>query len=146
MSSSAAPFIEAAREHGFDAAASEAALAAVVVRLTEGGVAAGRLYCFRNAGGAGDGSANPAALARPRLLLAFSSADAALGFAQGRGLGRSPRLVTLSLAQALATMLQRPAIGVLLVAMDEPAERSGLPPGVRVERDELLRLLAGELR
>lgn len=145
MSSSAAPLIAAAREHGFDAVASEAALAAVVVRLAERGVVAGRLYCFRSAGGAGEGAANPAAPARPRLLLAFPSADAALGFAQRRGLGRSPRLVTLSLAQALATLLQRPAIGAMLVAVDELADGPGLPPGVRVERDELLRLLAGEL-
>jgi hypothetical protein len=143
-------FVGAALRQGFSAEAAEAALAAVEGRLAEGGIAARRLFCFRTAGpptgAAGAGGGDPAA--RPRLLLAFADPDDALGFTQRRGLGASPRLTALTLGQALATLLERPAIGALLVAGgDEPpdarAAAQGLPGGVRVERAELLALLAG---
>jgi hypothetical protein len=139
----AEPLIEAARAQGFAEDAAEAALATFQARLAAQGLTAARLYCFRTGGG-GSGGDTPTPPARLRLLLAFSSADAALSFAQRKGLGRSPRLITLSPAQALAALLQRPAIGALLVADDAAAEHSDLPLGVRLERAELLALLGKE--
>jgi len=137
-------FIAAARRHGYSDAAAEAALAATRARLAERGLTARRLYCFRSGEpAAGEADAPDAAPTRPRLLLAFQSADDALGFAQRRGLGTAPRLVTLSLAQALATLVQRPHIGALLVADDGPPDQRGLPSGLRVERAALIELLAG---
>ena len=83
--------------------------------------------------------------ARPRLLLAFQSADTALSFAQGAGLGNSPRLIALSLSQALAALIQRNTISALLIAAeDDPAiTPHGLPSGLRIERATLIELLAG---
>ncbi|MFQ3664184.1 MAG: hypothetical protein SNJ69_17550 [Chloroflexaceae bacterium] len=135
-------FIAVARAQGFSAEAAEAALAALHARLAHRGVQARRFYGYRTAGGASGATEGGAAAQRPRLLLLFQSADAALGFAQRNRLGRSPRLVALSLAQALAALLRHPAIHALLIA-DEPAEESwqGLPPGLRLEREEFIDLL-----
>lgn len=138
------PFITVAHRQGFSAAAAAAALTTVRRRLAEHCLAE-HFYVYRTAesGLAGAHAGNEAAR-RPRLLLAFQSADAALSFAQHYGLGRSPRLIALSLPQALAVLLQRPNISALLIA-DEPAEAlpSGLPPGLRLARDTLLDLLNG---
>jgi hypothetical protein len=137
-------FIGVALQHGFSEGAAREALAAVAARLAGRGLTARRLFCFRSpAGGPGGGDGAAAPPARPRLLLAFQSADAALGFAQRSGLGAAPRLVTLSLEQALAALVQRPALGALLIAADEDADARGLPAGLRIERATLLELLAG---
>ncbi|MCS6881053.1 MAG: hypothetical protein RMK84_01800 [Oscillochloridaceae bacterium] len=135
-------FIEVARAHGFSAEAAAAALATLQARLAERGVQTRRFYGYRTTGGASGASEGGREAPRPRLLLVFPSADAALGFAQRHRLGRSPRLVALSLSQALAALLQRPAIQALLIA-DEQAEEAapGLPPGLRLERKALLDLL-----
>lgn len=136
-------FAKLAQQQGFSAESASLALAAVEARLAERGTHARRFYIYRIAGGgAGVGSASDR-MARPRLLLAFPSADAALGFAQRSGLPPAPRLIALSLAQLLAAMIQRPALGALLLAddRDEPMAR-GLPDGLRFERDALLALLA----
>lgn len=141
------PFITIALQHGYSEEAAEAALVAVRGRLDEAGAGGRRLYIFRTGdGGAGGGDgASGEAPSRTRLLLAFQSADAALAFAQRAGLGAAPRLVSLSLSQALAAIVQRPAIGALLVAdeADPPISQAGLPRGTRIERAALLELLAG---
>lgn len=139
-------FVGVARRHGYSVAAAQAALAAVRARLSEGGVVARRFYIFRTgAGGVGGEPAPGESTGRQRLLLAFQSADAALAFAQGAGFGASPRLVTLTIGQLLAAMVQRPAIAALLVAHegDAPARPGQLPPGTRIERAALIELLAG---
>lgn len=140
-------FITSALQQGYSAAAAEAALAAVSGRLRAAGVGGRRLYIFRTGeGGAGGGEgAAGEAPSRPRMLLAFQSADAALAFAQRAGLGVAPRLVSLTLGQALAAIVQRPALAALLVADEAgaPAPQAGLPPGTRIERAALLELLAG---
>lgn len=139
-------FSTIAQQHGFSGAAASAALAAIEGRLAGQGVATRRLLFFRSGAASATGAAGPSGAApqRPRLLLAFRSADAALAFAQRSGIGSAPRLVTLSLAQALAVLLQRPEIGALLIADDEgPRGPDGLPPGIRVGRDGLIELLAG---
>jgi hypothetical protein len=135
-------FIDVARAQGFRAEAAEAALAALRARLAARGVQTQRFYGYRTAGDASGTAAGGGAAQRLRLLLVFQSADAALGFAQRNRLGRSPRLVALSLSQALAALLQRPAIQALLIA-DEPVEDAspGLPPGLRLEREALIDLL-----
>lgn len=140
-------FIGVARQQGYSAEAAHAALGAVRARLRAAGVAAQRFYIYRTGdggvGGGEGGAGEPAG--RVRLLLAFQSADEALAYAQGSGLGASPRLIGLTLSQALAAMIQRPAIGALLVA-DEgggPAAPGTLPAGTRIERAALIELLVG---
>jgi hypothetical protein len=136
-------FIGVAQQHGFGEAAAQGALATVAGWLVEHGLTARRLFCFRSGGraaGADDGAAQPPA--RPRLVLAFQSADAALSFAQRSGLGAAPRLVSLSLEQALSALVQRPALGALLLADDSETIVRGLPAGLRIERAALLELLA----
>jgi hypothetical protein len=138
------PFIAVAQQHGYGEAAARETLATIAGRLAEHRLTARRLFCFRSggAGAGGDGASAPPP-ARPRLLLAFQSADAALGFAQRSGLGAAPRLVSLSLEQALAALVQRPALGALLIADDSETTLRGLPAGLRIERAALIELLAG---
>ncbi|NTV62905.1 MAG: hypothetical protein HGA65_05125 [Oscillochloris sp.] len=132
-------FMAIAGQAGFRPEAAAAAMAWARERLTESEQLTQPLYVFRSAGSAGAGGAAQVAPARPRVLLAFRSADAALGFAQASGLGRSPRLAALGLGHLLAALIQRPAIGTLLVASDiENTFRAGLPDGSRIERAELL--------
>jgi hypothetical protein len=128
-------FVELARQAGYRPEAAQAALAWAVGTLAVDG----QLYIFRSAGpGASAGGAG-AAPTRPRLLLAFRSADAALVFAQRAGLGRAPQVAGLSLSRLLGVLVQRPAIAALLVAVDsdEPL-RGGLPPGPQIARAALL--------
>lgn len=140
-------FIGIARQQGYSPGAAQAAFAAVRARLSAAGVVAQRFYIYRTGDGGvggGDGAAIPSPSERPRLLLAFQSADDALAFAQGGGLGASPRLASLTLSQALAVLIQRPAIGAILIAdeSDGPARPGRLPSGTRIERDALVDLLA----
>jgi len=140
-------FVSAARDQGYSVHAAQAALAAVLARLAEHGITVRRFYIYRTGEGAmGGGEATASETsARPRLLLAFQSADTALSFAQGAGLGNSPRLIALSLSQALAALIQRNTISALLIAAeDDPAiTPTGLPSGLRIERATLIELLAG---
>lgn len=133
-------FIELARQLGHDPAEARAALEWARARLAAAGLARARYYVYRSGGTSGGGAGTSA---RPRLLLAFPSADAALGFAQSQRLGAAPRLAGLSLGQALAACLQRPAIGALYFADESQAAAHALPGGVRIERAELLGRLAG---
>lgn len=98
-------------------------------------------YVFWTAGG---GAGAPGA-GRSRTLVAFPSPDAALAFAQRHRLARppeAPRLRRLGLTQLLTAMLRAPAIGALLLADEtDDAPDAGLPPGLRLDRDELLRRL-----
>lgn len=140
-------FIGVAQQQGYSAQAAQAALEAVRARLAEGGVAGERFYVYRTGDsgvGGGEGSSGETP-SRARLLLAFQSADSALAFAQSVGLGASPRLIALSLSQALAALIQRPAIAALLIAAEdaEPAAANTLPHGLRLERATLIDLLAG---
>jgi hypothetical protein len=82
----------------------------------------------------------------PRLLLAFLSADAAVSFAQRTGLARSPRLLTLSPARALAIFLQQPGLSALHIAYDDLAAPDGLPVGWRLSRAEVLAMFAIDSR
>jgi hypothetical protein len=139
-------FIGVAQQQGFSAGAASSALAAVVDMLLErGGPVPASFFIYRvgtgeadvTSGGAGGGSG------RVRTLLAFRSADSALVFSQRVGLGAAPRLLSLSLAQLLAVLIQRPTIGTLIFAdeIDATLGSSSLPPGLRLERSALLALL-----
>jgi hypothetical protein len=108
-----------------------------------GASAGGRFYLYRTAGGGMGGGAGEHASGRERIVLAFPSADDALGFAQHYGLGAAPRLLTLSLPQLLAVLIQRPSIRAVLIAAEhECLQPDGLPPGLRIERATLLAELA----
>lgn len=128
-----------------DFAASHSASVAAARDLIEAlRAAAGvdQLYIFWNSKRQGGGAS--AGDSRPRTLLAFASADAALAFAQRNRLA-APRLRRLSLIQLVQAVLREPAIGALLLADDAdgvPAPAGRLPGGARFERAELLRRLA----
>jgi hypothetical protein len=98
-------------------------------------------YVFWISGGA----TRPPGGGRPRTLLAFLTADAALAFAQrNRLIADRPRLRRLSLLQLVLATLREPAIlAILFVAEhEEQAHLAGqLPQGLRIARADLLRSL-----
>jgi len=136
-------FIGMAQQYGFSAEAAHEALAGIRAQLADRAISGTRFYLYRTAGGgvgAGDTETTPV---RTRILLAFGSADAALAFAQHYRLGVAPRLLTLSLPQLLAVLVQRPTISALLIATEQDRlGAQGLPEGVRIERTVLLARLA----
>jgi hypothetical protein len=134
-------FIGVAQQYGFGAEAAQEALNRIRAQLQHH--AGERFYLYRTGGG-GVGAGSPEAPPpRTRTLLAFRSADAALAFAQHYGLGAAPRLLTLSLPQLLAVLVQRPTINALLITTDqEQGATNGLPDGLRIERETLLAQLA----
>jgi len=103
-----------------------------------------QFYIFWTSG-RGAGSGRDAG--RTRTLLAFRTPDAALTFAQRNGLasaGERPRLRHLTLLQLCHAMLQEPAIAALIVAAEDeeqPVAAGQIPPGMRLERAELVRRL-----
>jgi hypothetical protein len=136
-------FIGVAQQHGFPAAAAQAALEQVTALVREQGTLTTHFYLYRTAGGALGGTAGAPPPARPRTLLAFTSADAALAFAQHHGLGLAPRLLVVTLPQLLAVLIQRPTISSLLIATKQARTAAdGLPEGIRMTRDTLLAQLA----
>ncbi len=118
--------------------------------IADGQQPARMLYVYRTnrpvdstAAASGD---NPRPGLRPRLLLAFLSADSAVSFAQRTGLARSPRLLTLSPARALAVFLQQPSLSTLHIAYDDLPAPDGLPVGWRLSRAEVLAMFAIDSR
>ncbi|WP_298818636.1 hypothetical protein [Chloroflexus sp.] len=79
---------------------------------------------------------------RPRILLAFLSADTAVSFAQSAGLTRVPQLHTLSLARLLTVFLQQPALSALRIAYEDGHIVDGLPTGWHLSRPDVLSLFA----
>lgn len=133
-------FITVASQSGYGAAAAATALAWARNRLSAGGAVPSRLYIFRGASNSSEGTGQtPSSPSRPRVLLAFASADAALSFAQASGLASAPRLAAMSIEQLLTALIQRPMIHALLVADDgDSPHEAGLPAGLRIERAALL--------
>lgn len=136
-------FTAVAQQHGFDAQVAHAALTATAKMLYQRGhTPQDYFYLYRT------GKRNPpsgeGSSARPRVVLAFYTPDTALAFAQHNRLTPTPRLLRLSLARLLATLMQRPTIGAVLFA-DEPIEMVAgyLPVGLRLERAALLNMLTG---
>lgn len=138
-------FREVVQQYGFSAGRAQVALETITTQLRARGHTTHRpFYIYRTGGSSLEGAA-AAGAARPRTLLAFATADSALLFVQRNALSPTPRLLRLPLAQLLAVLVQRPAIGALLVA-DEPIEALApgeLPAGLRLERALLLDLLKG---
>lgn len=128
-------FLVAVRQAGYGQAAALAVLAWVVECLGGASLIPTRFYIFRSDRKGGGNAAPPT---RPRVLVAFRSADAALSFAQKAGIGAAPRLAAMSLGQLLTALIQRPTIGTLLIAteIEEPIQ-AGLPIGTRIERAAL---------
>jgi hypothetical protein len=125
----------AAREQGLEPAQALAFLATLQRRL--GGA---QFYVYRGGGNSGGGSGSPRP---PRQVVAFSTADTALAFAQCNAPGVLVRLRALTLAQLLALLLQSPTIDALLFVADSDQQltRGRLPHGLHLQRDEVLRLL-----
>ena len=128
------------------AAAHTTSIAAVqaLIEMVRAQAGALQFYIFwtsrkREAGGRDTG--------RTRTLLAFRTPDAAFTFAQRNGLAGAaerPRLRLLTLLQLCHAMLQEPAIAALIVAAEDeeqPIAAGQIPPGMRLERAELVRRL-----
>jgi hypothetical protein len=131
-----------AAEQGLDLEILRAALTAL--RMHAGGDA---FYVFWTP--RGSASSTPTNK-RARVLLAFPSPDAALGFAQRNRLTQPPavpRLRRLSLVQLLRAVLREPAITALHLVFDaddlQTYPPGHLPPGLHLTRDDLLRLVGG---
>jgi hypothetical protein len=103
-----------------------------------------QFYIFWTSGG---GRSARRDASRTRTLLAFRTPDAALTFAQRNGLASAaerPRLRHLTLLHLCHAMLQEPAITALIVATEDeeqPIAAGQIPPGMRLERAELVRRL-----
>lgn len=138
-----ASFIGTAQHHGFSSQIARTALDSVSSRLSELGYAADAAFYVYRIGGNTTGASGGSG--RPRLLLAFASADSALAFAQRNSLGATPRLLRMSIAQLLAILLQRPSIGALLFVTELAEVPPGrqLPPGFHLDRMVLLDMLQG---
>jgi hypothetical protein len=127
-----------ADEHGISVASARMLFDALRVQT-----GAKSFYVFWTAG-AGAGASGGG---RQRTLLAFTTPDSALAFAQRNQLGSAgeqPRLRRLSLLQLVQAMLREPAITALLVAdegADQPTPAGRLPAGTRIERADVLRRL-----
>ncbi len=140
-------FFRVASQHGYPAEAALHVYEAIVVQLAGHGLTAA-LYVYRSGErppehAAGDDAPTPPL--RPRTLLAFATADTALGYAQRMRLQGSPRVRRMHLAQLLAVMLQQPGI-VALCMVNEPLEIPAgqqLPAGLLIQRDELHEMLKG---
>jgi hypothetical protein len=96
---------------------------------------------------AGKASRTPSAR-NTRTLLAFPTPDAALAFAQRNHLNAAdlPRVRRLSLIQLVQAVLRESAItAIIFVAEhdDHTSPAGRLPPGLRIERAEILGLLHG---
>ena len=140
MSLEDAQIQELADEQGVTAAALRELLASLHSQ-----VGANHFYMFWTSGKA----AGAATARRQRTLLAFPTPDDALAFAQRNQLHRAdlPRLRRLSLIQILQVTLREPAIAAIHFAavQESQAPAAGqLPPGIRIERADLLRSLHPE--
>lgn len=94
----------------------------------------------------GSGSGARPHSATERTLLAFSTPDAALSFAQRNRLNRDgerPRLRRLSLIQLLYAILREPTIIALYLVIAEPSDTppGQFPDGLRIERNSLIERL-----
>ncbi len=129
-----------ARTHAVNPAAAREFLRSVADRA-----GAARFYVFWSGGGGG--SASGGRTGRPRTLLAFPSADAALAFAQRNqlaGPAARPRLRQLALLHLLQVLIGEPAIVALLLVSDDAPDDlppGRLPDGLRLERADVLRKL-----
>lgn len=101
-------------------------------------------YAYRIESPKLEGTSNAsAANQRKRTLLVFRTGDDALSFAQRNRLGPTPRLLRLSLAHILATLLHRPALEAVLFVtiVDDHIKPGQYPDGIRVQRSHLLEAL-----
>ncbi len=139
-------FLGTASQQGYPAEVALPVYTQLVATLRERGHGPA-LYVYRVAEHEGDSdtaSATPP-FTRPRTLLAFATADTALGFAQRMRLRGSPRLRRIAFAHLLAVMLQQPAIRAVLV-VDEPLVipvGQHFPTGYTISRTDLHEMLKG---
>lgn len=128
--------MEAEEARSEDPVADDAALRALAAALRPQ-AGSDHFYIFWVAGGRAAAPAAP----RQRTLLAFHTPDAALAFAQRNQLTSAPRLRRLALPKLVQAVLREPKISAIVFVADEQlgALPAGMtPPGVRVERAELL--------
>lgn len=127
-----------------DESQNEAFLALVTELRDRSGTDALYVFWSQAAGAASSSGAER----KPRTLLAFPSADAALAFAQRNQMspaGNPPRLRRLSMLQLLQVVLREPSIAALLIAAaeDEPPPAGRLPAGILLAREAVLARIQG---
>lgn len=136
-------FLETTHQQGYSREAAQVALASLEAHLNDHGYPAERSFYIYRTGGKIEGAGDEPARERPRMLLAFSSADTALSFAQHNQLHRAPRLLRVSVPQLLAILVQRPTIQAIMFVNElvEAAPRGQLPAGLRLDRAAVLNML-----
>jgi hypothetical protein len=135
-------FLLVAQQHGFTKPRARAALHTARSTLADQGYTQrGHFYIYRTSPQGAVGSASSSA--RPRRVLAFTTADTALAFAQHNQLRPTPRLLRASLGQLLAVLVQRPTIQtVLFVAEPLSIQTPGaLPAGFSLARAAVVHML-----
>ncbi len=138
-------FLAIAQKEGFNLQRARVAYKTVEARLARIGYHANSFYYIYRIGKKNSQVGEGASTERLRVLVAFSSPDAAIAFAQRNRFRPTPRLHTLHLAHLLAAMLQSPAISALLIA-EEHAEiepDTQIPTIFRLNRTDLLAMLRG---
>lgn len=139
-------FLGTASQHGYPAEVALPIYTQLVATLRERGHGSA-LYVYRVDEHEGERERAPAPppFTRPRTLLAFATADTALGFAQRMRLRGRPRLRCIAFATLLAVMLQHPSIRAVLV-VDEPLvipAGQHFPTGYMISRTDLHEMLKG---
>lgn len=131
-------FYEAAQQQGI----TESMADRILARYRET-IGPGSFYVYRIETPKPDGGTNAASSQRKRTLLVFRTGDDALSFAQRNRLGPTPRLLRISLANILATLLHRPSLEAVLfvIIVDDDIKPGQFPDGVRIERSHLLAAL-----
>lgn len=140
-------FLNIARKEGFNVQAAQAAFHTMESRLREAGYHdATTFYIYRTAPrmhgeGAGGAQKEPS-----RLLLAFSSPDAALAFAQHHRLKPIPRLLPVTLEHLLIVLVQQAAIQAVIFTEESApvSPDTHIPTVLRLGRLELLDMLKGK--
>jgi hypothetical protein len=143
-------FIAVSQQQGISPHVAKAAYHSIEATLENRGYKPGAVFYGYRTGMRGDRErgAEDAPQLPVRVLVVFSSPDAAIAFVQRNRMLAIPRLVALHLAQLLTLLLKHPAIGSLVVA-EEYAEVSwdmgelNIPARFRLDRIELLDMLKG---
>jgi hypothetical protein len=135
-------FLHIARQKGFSAPRARLALHTAQNQLADRGYVQRRyFYIYRTSPQGAVGGASSSE--RPRRVLAFATADTALGFAQHNHLRPTPRLLRASLGQLLAVLVQRSTIQSLLFVAEPLDIRTPgtLPAGFSLERAAVVHML-----
>lgn len=140
-------FLKFLTKEGYTPKLAFAAYTIVRTKLEQSGYRANALfYVYRTSSKTNDRGKEAGISERERWLLAFSSPDAALAFAQQHHLKPTPRLMSLHLVQLLAAMVKQTTIRMLIFTEEDApvSPDTQIPTVFRLNRAEFLSMLRGE--